>query len=319
MSQLPLFEVEACAPAFDVGTVGTVNDRFLTANAEAFDCLTRSKTLATLTKQAVDKVRIANGGKTSRTTAKQFEEKLRALIIDPANAAKISSEVLAYAEATYPSLRLVKFRVLDSNGGTGAADIVVELRREGRKTARVAVNIKRLVGNATDAVSLAQFLQLATEPDFDPVSSAVTESFDTSTALLEMLSGRRRIQADRDYWMLVARIDKAGDYTGVEAWGSMVHTNKAGRTILTRHASRAVVRASKPAGMLTDAVDPNLDIADKLLPKADVAMIRAQLVAAVRDHSGQEVAQKVAGQLLDIDDAEMLGKVLGSLGITLDD
>jgi hypothetical protein len=313
MSQLPLFELEVRAPSLDVG--GTVKDRFLTANAEAFDCLAHSNTLSELTKQAVDEVRAEHSGKSDRDTAKAFEERLRQLVTAPAAAQTIADEVLADAAVRYPTLRLVTFRLLDGPSGSGAADLLVELRREGRKTARVAVNVKRLAGRTTDCVSLAQFIQLATEPGYDPATSAVTETFDTSTALLEMLAGRRRIQADRDYWLLVARIDKPGEFVCVETWGSMVHTTKKGRTILSRHASRAVVRAARPAGTLTDAVDPNTDIADRLLPKADLSLIRAQLVAAVRSAQGMDAAAAAAGKLLDVDDAEMLAKLLKAFGL----
>lgn len=306
MDQLALFDVPPSEPA------GKSKARFLTANAAIMRCLLASETLANCATTAAASVSKAHGD--DRNTGGKFEDRLKDLILDPETSARISSEVLAAAAATNPELSLVKAELVDGPGAKALADLVLVVRADRARTVRIAVNVKRLAPSVrkTEGGSILQFLQLATEPDYDPLDPPTPNGFDYEQAVLEMLTRRRRIQDGRDFWLLVARVDK-GTLLGLEAWGTMVGTSRSS-SIVTRHPNRAVLAVRQPDGTIGD-VDPNLTIAEQLLPKASASALRAQLVSAVYAADGKTKAAAAAERLLALDDDGLLSAVRAALEV----
>jgi hypothetical protein len=307
--QLALFALpESAAPACP--TSG--GKRFLTTNAAIFDSLLASTTLRDCAAEAAKQVSRRHGD--ARDTGTKFEDRLRDLVLQSDHAADISAETLADASARHPELGLVKAELTRGpKRDKTLADILLVARCDKARTVSVAVNIKRLKRDATstEGGSTLQFLQLATETNFDPAAPPSPVGFDYHRAVLEMLSQRRRIKDGRDYWLLVARVD-AGVLTGLEAWGTMVGTYNGG-PLVARHVNRAVINVHQPDGTLPPDVDPNLTIADALLPAGGASAVRAHLVAMLRDTYGSERAAEAAGKLLDLDDRDLLDALVKAL------
>lgn len=309
MEQLPLLDIPAVPER-------RAKARFLSANADIMDCLLASETLKECAKTAAASVSKSHGD--DRNTGLKFEDRLKALILSSENASKITSEVLTVAADRYPELSLVKAELIDGPDDKAIADLVLVVRSDRARTVKIAVNVKRLSPtiSKTEGGSMLQYLQLALDDEYDPLAPPIPTGFDYERAVLEMLTCRRRIKDGRDFWLLVVRVSK-GELHGIEAWGTMVHTAK-GNTIVGRHSNRAVIIARKPDGTIGDA-DPNLLIAEQLLPKSNPSALRAQIVAAVLASDGRERATAAANRLLDMDDDKLLETVRTALGIWSED
>lgn len=282
--------------------------KFLSTNHRIFDSLLTSATLKDCAAKAAAQISRKHGD--ARDTGIKFEDRFRDLMLEPDTSHAISEETLTYATEHHPDLNLVKAELTQGPArDKSLADILLVARTDRARTVTIAVNIKRLkpeVSN-TEGGSALQFLQLATEPVYDPAKPPTPIGFDHNRAILEMLAGERRIKDGRDYWLLVARVD-SGRLEGLEAWGTMVGTRHGG-PLVSRHVNRAVINVHQPDGMLPANVDPNLTIADALLPAGGTYALRAQIVSAIREQHGSERAAAAAKKLINLDDRTLLAEL----------
>lgn len=311
--QLSLFP-DLTGGAKSCGSGRNPGKTFLSKNSNIFESLLSSETLRKCAAAAASHVSKKHGD--TRDTGVKFEDRFCELILEPDNARSVSEETIAFASDNFPGLHLVKAELAcGPKREKTLSDIVLNARCEKERTISVSVNIKRLKPDAssTEGGSTLQFLQLATERNYDPSNPPSPVGFDHYKAILEMLAERRRIQDGRDYWLLVARVN-SGKLEGLEAWGTMVGTRH-GQPLLTRHVNRAVVNVHQPDGMLDPDVDPNITIANALLPAGGMSAVRAHITAALRDEYGTDRAAEAAAKLLDLDDRLLLELLSKSLSL----
>jgi len=307
--QLPLFNDEPAAPVERVSRSG-----FLSLNSRVFDCLVQSKTLHRLVAQAAKSTARKHGSK--RSSATPFEDAVKKLILDPDAAAKIAVDTIERYAERYPEARdLVLVELSDGPAkGDPLADLLIRFRFDKGRTVTVATNIKRLapVTIKPEGGSLLSFVRLATEPNYDPANPPRNHGFDADGAVMEWYAGRRKILDGRDYYILACRVS-AGKLHGIEAWGTLAGVDGAGRPIVTRHGNRAVIYATRPTGTIAPTMDINAELSGQLLPAATPHTLRAHLVALAVQRDGDEAGRALAATLLDLDDAELLDRLLAAI------
>lgn len=309
MDQTPLFDLPPEQPTTSVG-----GRTFLSHNAAVFGCLVESKTLARLVAQAARTTAKKHGSK--RSAADPFEVAVKDRILEPVNAAQIAAETVDLYGDRYPESRdLVKVELSDGpDKGDPLADLLIRFRFDRGRTVTVATNIKRLqpTTNKPEGGSLLSFVRLATEPGYDPADPPRNAGFDVDGAILEWFAGRRKILDGRDYFILACRVS-GGTLSGIEAWGTLAGVDANGKPIVTRHGNRAVIYTAKPSGTLDPSTDVNAEISAQLLPAATPSSLRAHLAALVAKRDGIAAARKLTTTLLDMDDADLLAKIVDAV------
>ena len=277
--------------------------RFLSDTRKRFELLAQSPTLLAEAAVAARTTVKAAAATSHRSGSESFEKALVAALLLPAVGQAVSDELVSLSIAAGDaSVRGVTFE-----NGVGLADLLVVWDIDKREPLTVAVNVKKLSHDThkTEGCSLTQLVALATDPDFDVRKPRASVSIPTWRWVLEWCARRRKIQPKTDYYLLVGQVD-AGKLNSLWFQGAF-STVKGDRSVLRKHANKDTVNVvTQGTDPLADTMDINALISSELLPRPDTDMLRAMLASLLTD--GQPVAEveRVAGLLLDMDDAALL-------------
>jgi hypothetical protein len=286
---------------------------WLAAEAELMAAVEASPSMLSVLREAAAGCLALRG--TRGAFGEKFEDAVAELLTGP-RAAAISAEVVAAAPVT--RLGTVASVELQPVPGRKAVDLWVKFAFEDASVHRVAANLKAVTPAGTrasnDAVSLRALLWNLTEPAIDAWTAPVGKGFSSHRALVQMAAGQRKVQHGRSYWVLTAHVDGSALVSGWHAHGLVSQVDGTGRLPIARNSARESVETTgMPVAGLPEGFDVNAAIVEQLLPRKDVDVLRAQLLALLTDGSDPGQRATMARRLLAAGDAGLLQAVTEAL------
>lgn len=250
--------------------------RFLTETRQLMAAVSRTPTLRRILTAATE----AEAEITGQEWGTIYEQRVAELLADESTGIALSEEACGLVDDGCPVLEGVD---IVAQAGRAYCDFLVLLHMAD-ETRTIPVNLKT-TGSAGPtsglAVSLASFVRLATEEDWDPLAPPSNNGYDVEAAILEWVAGERKVVHGRDYYVLTVQTTADRDYVSHQMTGLLSTVTPSGQTVVSRHTSRANVLYHTSPGdrPLPDNYDINAAVSVALLPRADLSLIRAAQAA----------------------------------------
>lgn len=305
-------------PATTLAPVGRTH--FLTSLAQLMGVFSRSTILNELIREAVSSTPDVGG----QAWGTEVESEIGRRVQNREWRGKIQSDFLELSKKidthsyAFPCLVEAKFEFLEKTGSP--CDLILNLRFSNRATYSVMINVKGLTGSETlkaigHGLSLGTFLRLMTEKEFDPRQSQ-NKSYDSDLALLEMLTGTRKILSGRDYYLLLVRADRGNRTSAVSpilksiSFQSLLASlDDKGIPVISRHHSREIVQVSVAKSSIPPGYDLNRRIAEALLPISRGGDLRIRMATLLAKHQPGKMREHVLA-VMALSDAEIIERIV---------
>lgn len=297
--------------------------RFLTNLAQLMEIFANSKELQDLIKQAV----LATPNVGGQAWGTELESEIGRRVQMPEWRRKLNLEFVTLSQEidpntySFPLLTQTKFEYLDKPGSP--CDLILKLKFGVQATYSVMINVKGLTGSEMlkaigHGFLLGTFLRLTTERDFSP-RQAQNKRYDSDLALLEMLSGERKILAGRDYYLLLVRADRGvgasstpPTFKSIRFQSLLASLDAKGEPVVSRHHSREIVQVSVAAGLIPPGYDISRRLAEALLPISRGGDIRIRIATLLTKHRPGKLREHVVA-VMAMSDEEIVQRLIGSI------
>ena len=316
LEQLSLFPNLSSPTAAPVGRT-----RFLTNLAQLMSAFANSEDLRTLIEEAV----LSTPNLGGQAWGTEVEREIGRRVQMPEWRRKLNIQFLELSQAldtrsySFPPLAQARFEYLEKSGSP--CDLILKLRFRNQTAHSVMINVKGLTGSESlkaigHGLSVGTFLRMTTERDFTPRQSQ-NKSYDSDLALLEMLAGKRKILAGRDYYLLLVRADRGDKSSAVPPSLKSVHfqsllasLDDKGHPVVSRHHSREIVQVSVAASSIPPGYDINRRLAEALLPISRGGDLRIRIATLLAKHQPGKLREQVV-LVMGMSDEEIVARLTG--------